>query len=425
MSEPSNNDGGADVPPIPAILGGAGNSLAFTSEMERSNYLRGGINVGAAYDDNALLTSTGQVTNTTYSVFPNIAIEQSTSRMRWSLGYSAGLTVNQRLSNRNHGSHDLRFDSTFRLSPHVNLRVAEDFSLIAGVFTNVGSGFESSQSQSNTTLITPLANTRSSQTVVETNYHYALKDIVGASGSFSDLHYSEVTTGSGSLVDTQTAVGTVFWQHELFHGNWGGPSYRFDRISFGSSGETRVHSFLAVDTFRFAKAFTLSGFVGPEYSDNHGVAATGPNAGRLTDFTNWSVAAGVAGGWQTQRTSLNAGYSKRISDGSGVLGIVRLSSVHGAWRQELHPGWDSTLSASYGNNQSLTLASSTTATTIKATSVGVSLNRNLGKSFGFQVAYSHDFQRQSGLNTVSQTYDANRNRVAVTLSYQWAQALGR
>ena len=121
----------SNLPQIPAMLGGKGTSLAFQSEMERSNYLRGGLNVGAAYDDNALLGmgagTNGTVGNTSYSVFSSLAIEQSWSRARWTLAYAGGLTVNQRITDRNQGSHDVNFDSQFRLSPHVNLRIAEDF----------------------------------------------------------------------------------------------------------------------------------------------------------------------------------------------------------------------------------------------------------------------------------------------------------
>ena len=107
----AEGDSSDALPQIPALLGGRGNSLAFPSEQQRSNYLRGGLNVGAAYDDNALLAPGGGVGNMTYSVFPNIAIEQTLPRIRWSLGYAAGLTVNQRLSNNNQGSHDLAFES--------------------------------------------------------------------------------------------------------------------------------------------------------------------------------------------------------------------------------------------------------------------------------------------------------------------------
>lgn len=420
--------GGAteDMPRIPALLGGRGTSLALGSEMERSNYLRAGVSVGAGYDDNALLGSGDQIGNATFSVFPNLAIEQSTSRMKYSLDYGAGLTINQRLSNQNQGAQNLSFDSEFRLSPHVNLRAAEYFSLTTGIFSpSVGSAFQPGTAVANATLITPLANTRSSQTVVETNYHFARNDVIGGSGSYYNLHYSDVTTGVGSLADTQTAAASGFWLHKIFHGNWAGVGYRFQRLTYDPTGETRVHSFSIVDTWTLSRTFTLSAFIGPEYSDNYGIAATGANAGEFTSFSGWSTAGGVDLGWQKQRTSITGGYSRQISNGSGILGAVKLEDIHGAVRREFLPGWSAAVMASYGDNESLTLISATSATSIKTTSVGASVGRNIGRSFGFQFAYFHDLQSQAGVSGLPTNYDANRNRFSVTLSYQWAKALGR
>ena len=411
------------VPQIPVFLGGQGTQLALATEMERSNYLRGGVNFGVGYNDNALIAPSGQIGDTTYSVFPNIAIDQSTSRMRWTLAYGAGLTVNQRLSNNNQGAHNLRFDSLFRLSPHVNFRVAENFSLISGIFG--ASGGSDLQGGGTGTLITPLASQRSNQTVVETNYHFALKDIVGASGTFYDLHYNDVTTGAGTLSNTQTASGSVFWLHQILRGNWAGVAYRFDRITYDPNGETKVHTFSVTDSLRIAKGFHVSGFIGPEYAENQGVAATGPNVGQLSRFSSWGVSGGLEGGWQSARTTVTAGYSKQVSNGSGVLGAVNLQNVHGAIRRELTRGWAINLLASYAGNKALTLASATTAQSIKTTSVGASLERNVGRSLGFQVGYFHDFQDQSGTADPAQTYNVDRNRFLVTLSYQWVKALGR
>jgi hypothetical protein len=420
-SEEESND---QLPQIPSMLGGRGNSLAFLSEMEHSNYIRGGVNVGAAYDDNAMLAPRGQVGNTTYSVFPNISLNESTPRMRWSLGYGGGLTVNQRLSSRNQGSHNLGFDSEFRLSPHVNLRAAEDFFLSSGMFgANAMTGEQPGLGGTNGTLITPLATVRSSQTVVETNYRFALKDAIGASGSFYDLHYSNVS--SGTLANTRTAGGSAFWLHQLFRDDWGGVSYRFQRLTYGPVGETRVQSLAFIDTFGIAREFTLSVYIGPEYSVNHGIAATGTDAGQITSFSQWSTTGGVEVGWQKNRTSLTAGYSKQVSNGAGLVGAVRLQSIHAGLRRELRPGWAAAVTATYGNNQSLTLVSTTAVPSIKATSVGASLERDIGKNFGLQLAYFHDLQNQSGSGTGSQNFDANRNRFSATLSYQWARPLGR
>jgi len=420
-SPTAEGDSSDALPQIPALLGGRGNSLAFPSEQQRSNYLRGGLNVGAAYDDNAVLGPSSGVGNTTYSVFPNIAIEQTMPRIHWSLGYAAGLTVNQRLSNNNQGSHDLNFESQFRLSPHVNLRVAEDFSLTSGMFDGgTGAGVQPGAGG----LITPVAAKRSSDTVVETNYQFALRDVVGASGSFYDLHYRDQPVGTQTLVDTRTASGSAFWLHRLFREDWAGLSYGFERLTFDPDGETRVHRFMVVNTLSFAGKFTLSAFIGPEYSDNHGVSAVDPGAG-VSQFSDWSLAGGVEGGWKSKRTSLAAGYSKRVNDGGGVLGVVRLQNVHANFRRELFPGWAASCGVGYGQNRSLTVPLGGGPTSVDTASVSTSLERNIGRSLGLRMGYSHDFQSQSGSNNSSQNFDAHRNRYFVTLSYQWAKPLGR
>ena len=415
-------DTSSNLPPIPALLGGIGISPAFLSEMEESNYLRGGVNLGGVYDSNPLLASSGAESNTSESIFPNIRIDETSSRMRWTLGYAGGLTVNQKFTSENEGSHNLNFDSQYRLSPHVNLRVAENFSMTTGLF-DAGNGADvvAGSGGPNASLITPLATQKSDVTTVETNYHSALNDLIGASGSFFDSHFSNVAAGA-QLANTQTASGSAFWLHQLFHGDWGGVSYRFQRITFNpGGGETQVHSFLAVDTVNLSNRFTLTGFIGPQYVDNQGLVL---GALQSTQSNEWSVAGGVEGGWKNQHTSLSAGYSRTISDGGGLLGAVRLQTVHGSFRRQLTPGWAAALTASYGTNQSLIVPFATSASSINLTSAGILLERNVGKSLGLRMGYSHDFQEQFGLPAPTATQNANRNRVFVTLSYQWAKPLG-
>jgi hypothetical protein len=421
--------GGADdtsntLPQIPALLGGIGISPALLSEMERSNYLRAGVNVGATYDDNPLLLSGGAVGNASVSIFPNIKIDQTTSRMRWTLGYAGGLTVNQRFTNQDQGSHNVIFDSEFRLSPHVNLRIAENFSLTTGYFDS-GEAV-SDLSGPNANLITPLATQRSDSTLVETNYHFALNDLIGASGSFYDSDFSNPGTQTQQLTNSQTASGSAFWLHRLFGTDWGGISYRFDRLTFSlGGGETKVHSFLAVDTINISKRFTLTGFIGPQYSENQGVV---PPATLVTQSSAWSVAGGGEGSWKNRSTSVSGGYSRIISDGGGLTGSVRAQTVHANFRRQLTSGWATALSASRGANEEL-IGPPGSASSINLTSAGITMERNVGKSFGFRMGYSHDFQQQFGVPVLTQTsplqtLDASRNRFFVTFSYQWAKPLG-
>ncbi len=418
-------DTSGQLPQIPALLGGRGMSMAFVSEMERSNYLRGGVNVGATYDSNPLLLSNGE-SNTSETIFPNIKIEESTSRMRWSLGYAGGLTVNQKLTTQNQGSHSLNFDSQYRLSPHVNLRVAENFSMTTGFF-DAGTGGEvvAGSGGPNASLLAPLSTQISSLTTVETNYHFALNDLIGASGSYYDLDFTNAPAGT-LLSNSQTSSASTFWLHRIFHADWGGISYRFDRITFDPNSETRVHSFFVVDTLSLSNRFTLSGFVGPQYSENQGIT---PPALQVTETNQWSVGGGVEGSWRAEHNSASVGYSRSISDGGGVLGTVLLQSVHGALRCQLTPTWAVAFLASHGTNQALTVPFVTAASSVNLTSAGVSVERTVGKSLGLRMGYTHDFQQQFGVpgqsqNSPLQTLNASRNRFFVTLSYQWAKPLG-
>src|SRR5208283_5296955 len=99
-------------------------------------------------------------------------------------------------------------------------------------------------------------------------------------------------------------------------------------------------------------------------------------------------------------------------------------NVHANFRRELVRRWAAALTVIHGTNQSLVLPLSTSASSIDLTSAGVSLERNVGKSVGFRLGYTHDFQEQFGVPGSASTLDASRNRFFATLSYQWAKPLG-
>ena len=107
---------------------------------------------------------------------------------------------------------------------------------------------------------------------------------------------------------------------------------------------------------------------------------------------------------------------------------MRAQTVHANFRRQLTSGWATALSASRGANEEL-IGPPGSASSINLTSAGITMERNVGKSFGFRMGYSHDFQQQFGVPGLTQTsplqtLDASRNRFFVTFSYQWAKPLG-
>ena len=125
-SAPSSSDGTMLTPPP---ISGQGYSMGFTSET-RSNYLRGGLIFGSAYDSDATTGTNGKpIGEMSYSIWPTIALDQTRSRLHWVLTYSPGFTFYQKTSWTQSGRPELMVENfSYRLSPHVTLSAARYFS---------------------------------------------------------------------------------------------------------------------------------------------------------------------------------------------------------------------------------------------------------------------------------------------------------
>ena len=119
-----------------------------------------------------------------------------------------------------------------------------------------------------------------------------------------------------------------------------------------------------------------------------------------------------------------AGYSKGLNDGGGLIGIVSLQSVHGEVRQRVSRSWAVNLGASYAKNRALIAPADGSPAFLNLTSANILVERNIGTSWGVRLGYAHDFQQEPTATTTLQG-DVHRNRVFVTVSYQWEKALGR
>src|SRR5262245_30896857 len=72
------------VTSVPAPLSGTSPQLLPTSQGEFHNMLRGGLTVGALYDDNAIIANT-QGSEYQYSISPSLALQQTRPKTDWSM----------------------------------------------------------------------------------------------------------------------------------------------------------------------------------------------------------------------------------------------------------------------------------------------------------------------------------------------------
>jgi hypothetical protein len=427
---PEGQDEGVDAtwtslhPIVPAMVGGYGSSLAFGEEMERSNYVRGGVTVQGTYDDNPYATNGGSsVTNYAVSIFPQISLDQSRSRIRWLLNYAGGFTFNQKLTDQNQTSQNFNFDLQYRLSPHVNVRATEVVALTTGLFGPVNSLSGSAPGVpqgSNTFVLTPLARTFTTVTRGEIGYQFSATDIVGASGGFSSLNYSDVTQGS-SLLDNRTENASGYYMHRLTPTNWLGASYSFQHLGYpGSLDNTVVHSVIAFDTYALTPSITLSIYGGPQYSDNQFPTASTPPL--ASTQTMWSPGGGASFSWTGLVTSASVNFAHSIADGGGLQGSVQLNSVSGSFRRQITRRTAVTFSGSYATNNELASSSGGVSTATYA-SGGVSVTRRLGTNYYVQASYARQSQQTTGINTFGN--DVQRDLVMASFSYQFARPWGQ
>ena len=133
---------------------------------------------------------------------------------------------------------------------------------------------------------------------------------------------------------------------------------------------------------------------------------------------SWSPAAGATYTWSGTHTSVQAGYSRQISDGGGVQGPVRLS---GAWlrlSQQLRPRW--TLDLSTGLAQQTALIA-TSGDRLRMLRAGGGFRRDLGRNASLRLSYERLYQTGG-----SPLYrPGNHNRVMLSLEQSFMHPLGR
>ena len=401
--------------------------LMFSSDGERSNILSGSIQLGSGYDDNALVTPSDHISNVSVLVLPRIEIRQNRERWSLDLSYSPGITINQNLGEQNQFAHSLGFSTNYRFSPHVNLQLRDNFAktnnLFAGLFGNTaGPG---PLQQSNSSVITPLADSTSNNSGLGLTYQFSASSLVGVSGNYYFVNYGSVagTPGTSGFIDSRSASAASFYAHRFSNRHWLGATYNFQQLMFNPGGHTTIHRILGFYSLTVGPHMTLSLWAGPQYSPSFvsNVLLPQPSAGTLALPSQWSPAAGAMFDWQGSHTSLHAGYSKQISDGGGLAEAVTMQGVDAEIRRRLATGWTASVRGAYTRNDPLHSLSASAP--LRSFQGNVGIEHRITDNLGVSVLYGRQQQRYEYALLPSAT--ANQNRVWFSLSYAFARPLGR
>ena len=394
---------------------------------ERSNYLRGGVVFTTAYTDNLLGSNTSKpVSDESYSVAPFIALDETTSRLHWVLTYAPGFTFYQHTSSRNESDQNASIDLQYRLSPHVTLTARDSFLKSSNVLNQPflsGTEAVSGATQTpNFSVIAPVASILSNSGNVGVSYQFALNGMVGASGTFSNLHYPNQAQVPG-LFDSSTQGGSAFYSLRVSKMHYIGATYQYQRlIAYPTQGqdETQTHAILFFYTLYASSHFSLSLFGGPQHSDTVQPPFPPLNI-QLPAARAWNPAAGGSLSWQGRLTNVALSYSHMISGGGGLMGAVKSDSASALIRQQLARRSSGSLAGLYAQNDVLGSAvASTNGHTVSGTA---SLQQELGQHIEVRLGYTRLHQAYGGVPVLAAT--PNTNREFISISYQFSRPLGR
>ena len=409
---------------------------AVPTSEERSNYLRGGVTFTGAYTDNAVgpvkSNNGNPVSDVSYSLAPFLALDEATPRLHLVLTYAPGFTFYQRETSLNEADQNASIELEYRLSPHVTFSARDGFQKSSSVFNQpdlaAAAAVTGGTEAANFSVIAPIADRLSNSGNAGITYQFAANGMVGASGTFTNLHYPNQAEVPG-LFDSGSQSGTAFYSLRVAQRHYVGAVYQYQRLiayPVPGTNETQTHAALVFYTVYFRPRFSLSLFGGPQYAES------GPQWPPTT-CTNivspcptpasqsWNPAAGGSLGWQGHLSSVAVSYVHLISSGGGLIGAVRMDNASASVRQQLSRRLSASVGGGYTQNDIL-VASPTISNNGHTVLGTAALQQQFGQHLNLQLGYTRLHQDYPAVGVLA-TPDTNREFVSI--SYQFAKALGR
>jgi hypothetical protein len=422
----SGTNGEDRMQPPPPV---SGQSYPTTgTSAERSNYLRGGLAFTTAYTDNALGSTNGQaISEISYSIAPFVELDETTTRLHMVAMYAPGFTFYQKTSGRNEADQNASIDFQYRLTQHLTFSARDGFQKSSNVFNQPflgqGTAVSGATQQPNFSVIAPIASFLSNSGNVGISWQFAANGMAGASGTFSNLQYSNESEVSG-LSNSNSQAGSIFYSRRFSKMHYIGASYQYQRLIANlneGQSETQTQAILLFYTLYASPRLSLSFFGGPQHSDTVQPPIP-PSQIAVPEARSWTPAYGVSMGWQGQKTSLALSYSHIISGGGGLMGAVQMSSVGASLGQQFTSRLNGSIGFGYTKNDVLgsALAASSNGRSFSGTA---SLQQQLGQHLNMQLGYTRLHQDYTGVAVLAANPDTNRE--FVSLSYQFSRPLGR
>jgi hypothetical protein len=426
--------GGTDIPDddsrmqTPPPVNGEAYPTTVGSET-RANYLAAALTLNTAYNDNVLGGgSTSPVGDVTYSIFPTLTIDQTTSRQHRMLTYSPGFTIYQHTSSLNEADQNAALNFKYLLTEHTAITLGDSFQKSSNVFNQSyplsGGAISGSAQSPQIGVVAPFADRLTNTATAGLSYQFSKNSMIGGSGIATQLNYPNPAEASG-LGDSSSRGGSAFYNQRLSSTQYMGVTYQYSAsksnpvntqaISGTAQTGVQSHSISPFYTVYLSPTLSMSLSGGPAYID-----ATQSSSSR---FRSWTYSAMASVGWQGSHTSFVASYSRAVAESVGLLGAFDANSANASARWQLARTWTVASAASYVINKNATIVDSSSSSGGHSVSGDVSIQHSMSENLRLDIGYLRLHQSYSGIAVISSAPDSNREYISV--SYLFTRPLGR
>ena len=399
--------------------------LAMLNEVTSHSFINLGLGATVAYDTDAAAFSDQHYSQTLAILSPSLQLKQTRPTLTWNVGAYGGLTESNTPGYYGTSNSSAQGGFLYQINRHWQLNVNDSYLYTSDPFQQYQ--FYSSAptyNQPNPTIYVPLTTSQFNNGTVDLTYQITAHDSLTFTGTENFRRYLH-NTYSG--FDLQSWGGAASYQHVFSARFSAGGAYSFTSLDFGhGTSRSGISSIEAFVDYQLGPHMVVSGWVGPEYTATKNLIPIFclPSGCYIEVFHNgsWSPSFGGNFGWSGQRNAATASFTKSISDGGLLFGLVDLYMFNGSFTRQLTPRWNFTLGALYGNNTGYSTVFH--ARHLDSFTGNLGFTRRLSPTLSASVQYIRIYETQKNIIGAAAPKWTD-NRFQFTLQYNWSHSLGR
>jgi hypothetical protein len=406
---------------VPSAMTGEMPAMDFASASKQANLAVISFSSSSVFDDNFSNSASGHESGGQQSLNATFAFQQTRRNVRWNLSYRPGLVVGAHSWLGNQFSQVL--GTTFEVQPATrwSLKFRQDYSRTTDPFERLGEAplqpALSPLERPNDVPVLPQLRRTASFTGAGVSYRFGRHLTAGLNGSYALQNYSDYAGWTGALINSRTATGNTYISQQVSRTYTTGVEYRVRSLTFpGYEMGARTHSILSFHQFAVSANSSVVVYGGPEFARTRGQMLIARSTPAVS--ASWSPAAGAIYTWSGIHNRLQTGYSRQISDGGGLQGVVRVNAGWLRLARQMGRRWAADLSCELAQQATLP---GRTGERLRLLGAGAGFRRELAGNTSLRLSYDRMYQTGNALG-----YRAgNHNRVMLSVEQSFTRPLGR